>query len=171
MEKYEKNKTLRLVTAGLLIALQIVLSRVVAIEFTQYFRLGGAFLAQAVNGALLGPWIAAASSALADIIGYNLKPTGPYIYGFTFTAAMTGMFYGLFLYRKKITPVRIAKAVGLITIINHYLLNSLWLTIWFNIPYKKQLMVRILPEIAMWAIQVLVLSLVLPRLVRHLRNM
>lgn len=170
MEKYRENRTMKLVVAGILIGLQIVLTRITAIEFTQYFRLSFSFIALAINGALLGPVTAGLSSVTADLIGYLLKPTGPYIPGFTLTAGLSGVFYGLFLYGRKPTPGNIMKATVPITFVNNYLLNSIWLTMVYGIPYGVQLKVRLPAEIGMFITKTIILVIVLPRLLRRIRQ-
>ncbi|MDO5713010.1 MAG: folate family ECF transporter S component [Tissierellia bacterium] len=170
MNKYKNNRTKTLVLAAILISLQVVLTRIIAIEFTQYFRLGGAFFALSLNGALLGPVTAGLSSMVADIIGYLLKPTGPYFPGFTITAGISGLLYGIFLYKKELTWKNIAKATGAVTL-NNYFINSIWLTILFGIPYFTQLKVRLLGEIAVFIVKTIILTIVLPKIMEALKKM
>ena len=46
---------------------------------------------------LFGPGVGGAVGALSDILGYAVRPTGPYFPGFTVTAALSGVIFGLLL--------------------------------------------------------------------------
>ena len=93
--------TLRQLTvSALLIALDVVFSRVLAIN-TPLMKIGLGFAAVAVSAMLYGPAWAALTAALGDLIGALLFPTGAYYWGFTATAALTGLIFGLYLYRRE----------------------------------------------------------------------
>jgi len=55
-------------------------------------------------------------------------PKGAYFPGFTLSAFLSGAIYGLFLYKKPVTIVNVAKSVLLITILVDLGLNTLWLS-------------------------------------------
>lgn len=90
----------QLVVSALLIALDVVFSRVLAIN-TPLMKIGLGFAAVAVSAMLYGPLWAALTAALGDLVGALLFPTGAYFPGFTLTAALTGLIFGLFLFRKE----------------------------------------------------------------------
>lgn len=98
----QKNKiTLRQLTvSALLIALDVVFTRVLAIN-TPLMKIGLGFTAVAVSAMLYGPLWAALTAGLGDLIGALMFPTGAYFPGFTLTAALTGFIFGLFLYRRE----------------------------------------------------------------------
>ena len=98
----QKNKiTLRQLTvSALLIALDVVFTRVLAIN-TPLMKIGLGFTAVAVSAMLYGPLWAALTAGLGDLIGALMFPTGAYFPGFTLTAALTGLIFGLFLYRRE----------------------------------------------------------------------
>ena len=120
--------TLRQLTvSALLIALDVVFSRVLAIN-TPLMKIGLGFAAVAVSAMLYGPAWAALTAALGDLIGALLVPTGAYCPGFTLTAFLMGLCYGLFLYREQKFWCVLA-AVGVHQLVLSMLLNSLWLWI------------------------------------------
>ena len=88
------TKTLTLM--GLLIALEIVLSRFLSINAWN-IRIGFSFVPIAAAGMLLGPIPAGIVAAAADILGATLFPSGPFFPGFTLTAFLTGTLLGVFL--------------------------------------------------------------------------
>ncbi len=90
-----------LTRVAILIALEIVLNRFLSFNTMQQ-KIGFSFIAIAVCGYMFGPWIAALAGALADFLGAVLFPIGAFFPGFTLTAALTGLCFGLFLHRKKV---------------------------------------------------------------------
>ena len=86
--------------AGMLLALHLVLSLFLGVYLTQSVKFSVSFITNVITAYLFGPWMALITGALGDILQYVLKPVGPYFFGWTFNAAIGGLLYGLFLYRK-----------------------------------------------------------------------
>ena len=68
---------------------------------------------------------------MSDIVGALLFPTGGYFFGFTVTAFLTGLTYGLALYRKNFRVdknfiVRLIVSVIIVTGLYNGLLNTIW---------------------------------------------
>ncbi|SEL00092.1 ECF transporter S component, folate family [Carnobacterium iners] len=114
---------------GLLMGLDIILTRFIAIE-TPIVRIGFSFLPVAIIAMLYGPWIAGTAAAMADFMGIMLFPKiALYFPGFTLSAFLGGVIYGLILYKKPKTLKRVILAVLLTTVIVNLGLNTLWLKI------------------------------------------
>lgn len=105
-----KITTKNLTTMALLIALEIILSRFLSLSAWNT-KIGFSFVPVVIAAILLGPVYAGIVGALADFIGAILFPIGAYFPGFTLTAFLTGMVYGLFLYKQQSLP-RILGAVA-----------------------------------------------------------
>lgn len=88
------------VTAGMLLALHIILSMFLGIYLTQTVKLSVAFITNVMTGYLFGPCMALVTGALGDILQYILKPVGGYFFGWTLNAAIGGFVYGLAFYRR-----------------------------------------------------------------------
>lgn len=97
-------------------------------------RIGISFLPIAVCGMLYGPVIGGIAGALGDVVGFITKPIGYYFVGFTISAFVVGFLFGLLLYRKPITLVRVAGTVLLYTIIISLILSPIWLFIMYGSP-------------------------------------
>ena len=124
--------TLRQLTvSALLIALDVVFSRVLAIN-TPLMKIGLGFAAVAVAAMLYGPAWAALTAALGDLIGALLFPTGAYFPGFTATAALTGLIFGLFLYRREKSWLRAFLAALCNCLLVTLLLNTLMIAVFFR---------------------------------------
>jgi len=135
-----KFDTKMLVTAALLIAMQIILSRFLSINAWN-LKIGFAFTAVFVAAYLYGPWFSAAVAVIADVVGATLFPSGAFFPGFTVTALLSGVVFGVFLYKKQ-TPVRIIAAVAIDQLVLGLLLNSYWLSILYGSPYVPLLATR-----------------------------
>ena len=114
---------------GLLMGLEIILTRFIAIE-TPIVRIGFGFLPVAIIAMLYGPWIAGTAAAMTDFMGIMLFPkVALYFPGFTLSAFLIGVIYGLVLYKKPKTLKRVIIAVLLTTLFVNLGLNTLWLKI------------------------------------------
>ena len=160
-----KWDTRTLVTLSILTALEIVLNRFLSINAWNT-KIGFSFIPVAVAGMLFGPLGGAIVGALGDLVGAILFPIGAYFPGFTLTAFLTGLVYGLFLYREQTIP-RIAAAVGINQLVLSLLLNTLWISVLYGSPYGPLLVTRIAQCLILTAAQLILLPLIariLPRL-------
>lgn len=128
-----REKTKMLVTTGLLIAVQVVLSRFCSIAAWN-FKLGFGFVPIVVAALLYGPVCAATVAGVSDLLGAVLFPIGPFFPGYTLTAVLRGTVYGAFLYKKPTLP-RIGGAVLLTQGLLSLLLNSFWISFTSGSPY------------------------------------
>lgn len=155
-----------LVQVSLLIALEIVLSRFLSIS-TPIMRIGFGFVPVAVCAMLYGPVLAGVAGGLADFIGAILFPIGPYFPGFTLSAALTGVVYGIFLYRRENKWKYLVAAVCINCLVISLGLSSFWIHVLYGTPLDKLLPVRALQNSIMIPIQITVLRLLRRPLVRY----
>ena len=121
----------RLTVSALLIALDVVFTRVLAINMP-LVKIGLGFAAVAISAMLYGPLWAALTAALGDLVGALLFPTGPYFPGFTLTAALTGLIFGLFLYRREKSWLRAFLAALTNCFFVTLVLNTLMIAVFFR---------------------------------------
>lgn len=155
-----------LALSGLLLALQVVLG-MLGIMIQQTLRLSFDFLMTAASGMLFGPVVAGLQAVLADLLGVILFPKGAYFPGFTLTALLGGLIYGLALYQRPWSWPRLLLAKGLINVLLNTLLNTYWLTLLQGQAMGVLLLPRLLKNLALLPIEVallLVLAQVLTRL-------
>ncbi|MDQ9826908.1 folate family ECF transporter S component, partial [Acinetobacter sp. 163] len=88
------SRTRTITTVGLLLAIQMVLASYGVIELSDSMKVSLAHLALAPTAILFGPVAAGLQGGLSDLLGFLLKPTGPYFPGFTLSAALLGVVYG-----------------------------------------------------------------------------
>ncbi len=184
MSKKKNAKTptevlVNLVCCALLIALQVVLSRWLSFQ-TWNLKIGFSFVPVVLAARLFGPVQAMLVYGIGDVVGTLLFPVGAYFPGFTVSAVLSGLIYGLFLYKKngsyvffgkkdgqtsKVNEIlRIAGAVGLIQLICSFFLNSLWISIAYGAPFTAQLATRWPQSLGMGVVQIVLLAFVLERL-------
>ena len=159
MSKREKKHfcILLLATAGLIIAIEIVLERYLCIEAGDSSRYSLAFVARAVAGAVLGPVGAGITGGIADCLGAIIKFGSP-VWMLCITAVVRGVFYGLILH-KKITVPRIIITVLCVEGICSVVLNSFILHFSFGSPLSALFVTRGIQALIMTAIQIPVLIL------------
>ena len=163
----QKISVQKMVQIALLVALEIVLSRFLSFN-TSILKIGFKFVPVVLAAMLYGPVWGATVAGLGDLLGALLFPIGPYFPGFTLTAVLIGLVYGLFLYRE-VNLRRIVAAASIACIPLGLGLNSLWICILYEKGIWAILPGRIFQEVGMLVIQILVIWLVLPRLMNSLR--
>lgn len=160
----KKISTKVLVTAGLLVALHIILSRFCSINAWN-IKIGFAFVPTFVAAYLYGPAIGVVVGALGDFLGATLFPIGQYFPGFTLSCALTGLVFGLFLHKKQSVP-RIAAAVFCDELLISFLLTSFWISTLYGAPYLPLLGTRIVQCLIMMPIEFVGITIIMKALNR-----
>lgn len=92
-----------------------------------------AFIPLSVAGMLYGPVFGGIVGIAGDIIKFLVTPQSgsfnAYFPGFTISAFLTGVIYGCFLYKQKVTLWRVALAHLTVALFVHVLLNTFWLIV------------------------------------------
>lgn len=125
----ESLKNLRTITTtGILLAMAVAI-RSLAIHITPDLRIIFTFVPLCVIAMLYGPVISGMSAVALDIIGYIIDNRGARGYSPQLAAVvlLTGVIYGCFLYRDKISLVMIMLARGIVVLLCNICLNSYFL--------------------------------------------
>lgn len=144
-----------------LYSLKLPLSPQLRITFT--------FLPVAAAGWLFGAVPAMLVGAVGDIAGSLLFPQGAYFPGFTLTKLLSGLIYGIILYRadgKSFLP-KICLAQILVNFLLNTFLNALWLTVITSKGYTLYLAQHFIKNAASLPAEVILLFLVLRFLSGH----
>lgn len=116
---------------GMLLALRIVLgifANSTMALFSYTVKISFNLLPISVAGAMFGPVGAGIIGAAGDILSFFINSAGqPYFPGFTLNGLITGLIFGLFLYKNnsKIKNIIIASVIN--TIFVEIFLSSIWL--------------------------------------------
>ena len=149
--------TKKLIVSAQLLALDVVLTRLLAIN-TPLMKIGLGFAAVALCAILYGPWWAALVAALGDLVGALLFPTGAFFPGFTLTAACTGFIFGLCLYRRGKSLLWPILAAVLNVVLVSFLLNTAMISYISGTPYATLLKARAVQLAVMLPVQIAILA-------------
>ena len=152
------SRTRTITTAGLLLAIQMVLSSYGVIEVTDSLKISLAHLAVTPTAILFGPVVAGVQGALSDLLGFLLKPSGPYFPGFTLSAALLGVIYGLLLYKTKQSTWQIVAARLIVCVVVNIGLNTLFLTMLYGPSRLATLPLRVVKNLIQLPIDCLLLG-------------
>ena len=115
----------------------------------------------------LGPKWTILLNVLGDLIGATVFPTGAFFIGYTISTAISGLIYGLLLYKKEDNSytdrqflIRLIISVIVVSCISNIGLNTLWLSITTGKAFIVLLGARIIKEIIMIPIQIVVILFV-----------
>lgn len=156
--------TQQLVLMAVLIAANVVLSRFLSISAWN-IKIGFAFVPVVIAAIYMGPLQAALVGALGDFVGATLFPIGAYFPGFTATAFLVGLTYGLFLHKKQ-NAALIFAAVVCTELIGSLLLNTLWISILYGSPFLPLMFTRVFQVIVMAVMEVLVIGCLTSKLMK-----
>ena len=164
----QKSMVQKLAQVGLLVAMEIVLSRFLSIS-TFNLKIGFSFLPLAIVGVLYGPVWGAAAGGLADFLGAILFPIGPYFPGFTLTAMLMGASFGFFLHKNG-NLGRTVAAVAINRLPLSLGLNTLWISILYGKAFWALVPGRVLQEVILLPIQVAVVWFITQKLPTFLKR-
>jgi len=160
--------TKTIVAVGLLTAMEIVLSRFCSFAVWN-MKIGFAFVPVAAAAVLYGPLAGGAVGALGDFVGAILFPIGAYFPGFTVTAFLMGVTWGLFLHKKQ-TARRILGAVAVNQLVLSFLLNTLWISVLYGTPYPALLTARAVQTAVLGPVQFATLDVLARTLGRYVKK-
>lgn len=151
-----------LVCIAVLTAAQVVLSRFLSVQLWN-LKFGFSFVPVMLAAYLYGPVGAACVYGIGDIIGALVFPHGAYFPGYTLTAVLSGLVWGLLLY-KKIKPLKAISAVLIVQLFCSFLLNSFWISYTCGTEYLPMLATRWPQSLGYAVVHLIFIFLLLERL-------
>jgi biotin transporter BioY len=83
---------------------------------------------------MFGPVPGLVMGGAADLIGFFLKPTGPFFPGYTLDSMVAGFLYGCFFYRReKLTLWRVMAALATVTVVVNLCMTTSWISIQYGV--------------------------------------
>ncbi len=169
----ELKDTKMLVVTALMIAIRIAL-KPLAIPLGPQLSIQTAMLATALGAMIFGPVVAIPAAMISDTIGFMIYPTGDYFLPFMLTEIASTMFYALFLYRAKVSPLRVMLSrfciCFFVNIIMQQFIYAWWYVYIGNPEEAKEAILgimtlsRILKNVCMFPLESVVLTLFLKML-------
>ncbi|MBR4874773.1 MAG: folate family ECF transporter S component [Clostridia bacterium] len=149
----KKLFTPRMLTFGAaLVAINVILTKFLSITLT-FVRIGFNFLPISLGAMLFGPVSGGILALVADVLGVIIVGE-PLFWGYSVSAFLYGLTYGLFLYKKDKSYKRIALCVILQTIFIDILLGAYWGNLFFGKPYFVALIGRAADAVPMAVIKI-----------------
>ncbi|HRX42242.1 MAG TPA: folate family ECF transporter S component [Clostridia bacterium] len=146
------TNTRKLVILSLLTALTIVLARFLSFQ-VQVLRISLEFIPIMIASILFGPLAGGIVGAVADVLGYAVKPIGTFFPGFTISAFATGFIYGIFFHKKQITWLRAISGTVVKLLVVDLLMIGTWLLILYKMPLAALLPTRLIKIAVMLAVE------------------
>lgn len=127
------------------------------------------FLVNAVGSMIYGPVVAIAASAVSDTVGAVLFPSGAYFFPYIFTEIAGGLLFALFLYRARLSVLRVMLARFSVTVVCNLVLDRLFY-MWQNYLLTGKTLTfmtwpRLVKNIVTFPLQTVLLVLLLRSLV------
>lgn len=144
---------------GIMIALEIVLHRFISIQ-TPTVQIHFGFIPIVFVAIFYGPLYAGLAWAIADVLGVLIFPTGALFFGFTITAFLSGIIFGMFLYKSKSNIVNTIIAVLIINLFFTLLLDMFWIYLITGRGFMILLPERIVKCLVMIPIQIISVVLI-----------
>lgn len=166
----ELKKLRTLTFAGMIIALSIVLNSL-SVPVGENLNIRFTFLIFSLGALVFGPVTGLFVGAACDILGFVLHPSGVFFPGYTLSTMLEFFIYGLFLYRSRITILKIFLAKLIVNYGIHVGLGALWSKILFNKGYLYFFANSIIKNTIMLPIEVVMLVLLLQLLLPALTHL
>ena len=93
-------------------ALSIVLSYTTSFYITPEIKIGFSGLPNRLVDFMFGPVVGCIFGGLMDVIKFFIKPDGAFFPGYTLTAMVGGLIYGIFYYRLQIKQPQLTEETG-----------------------------------------------------------
>lgn len=146
------NTVKKITTIGMLLAIQVVLGRFVAISLPTV-KISFTFLPIVITAMLYGPLWGGAAAVMGDFLIAILGPYG-YYPPMAITALLTGIMYGLFLYRKPTSTLRVCVCIVLQSVLLSVLLQTYWLTLLTGKGFMVLVPARLLQNLVTAPVQI-----------------
>lgn len=159
---FKKLELKDLVLLGLFVALAIVLKKMTI--GSSILQIGFGFIGTVLLAYKFGPFWGSIGAMIVDIVGTLIFNSGGVFFpGFTISAIVAAIIYGIFLYEKPIAIWRIAVSTILVTIIVNIFMNTYWIA-WmanFKINFNILLVQRLAKELISPWIQMIIIYVIL----------
>ena len=148
--------------AAIFIALRVALKATyipVGDSLNVYFG----YFVNALGAMIYGPVVALVSAAVTDTVGFFTSGTGAYFFPFIFVEMAGSLIYALFLWRRKLSGVRVILAKFSVTLFVNIILNPLvmiWSYKFFNSgkSYAFITVPRVMKNVALFPVEAFLLA-------------
>ena len=153
----ELKTTSTLAVCAMLAALALILNSVASINIGPYVKIGFSSIPNQIADYLFGPITGCLFAGVLDIVKFFIRPDGPFFFGFTFNAMLSGLIYGTLLYRRPVSIKRIVIAEFFVKLVINCGLNTLWISMLYGKGFIALLGPRVIKNVIMLPIDSFIL--------------
>lgn len=165
---YTKVNAKSITIVGVLVAIEIILTQFFTVH-TWNLKIGFSFIPVVVAAILFGPVTAGLVAAIGDVVCAVLFPVGAFFPGFTLTAFLTGIIYGL-CFRKSTSLKNVLCAVLIKQLAVSQVLNTYWISFLYGSPYLPLFITRLYQTAVMILVECAVIVLITKKLIPMLKG-
>lgn len=160
----------RLIFAALVVALGIVISSLY-IPVGENLRIYFKFLVYSIGSAVYGPFVGLLVGAAGDTLGFFIHPSGAYFPGYLLSEMLGCLIYALFLYRKRITILRLFLAKLIINVFVNILLGSLWSAMLYSKGFIYYMSKSVVKNLVLLPLEVVAMTALFALLIPQLERL
>lgn len=123
LKEFRKTKTITI--CAMMAALSLILSNF-SVMITPDFKVGVSGIPNELVDMMFGPVVGMAFGGGMNLIKFFIKPDGAFFFGYTLTAIVGGLIYGLCYYKKPVRLWRVLLGHLLVIWVCNVGMNSLW---------------------------------------------
>lgn len=162
LSSYMELKNVRGITLTAMFgAISIILGSFFTIMLWDFLKVGFSFLPNEFVYYLFGPIVGIIYGAAIDILTFLVKPMGAFFPGFTISSMLTGLIYGMILYKKPISMKRVVIANIIRMVLVDQLLNTFWLTVLSGNAFMAMFPLRVLKQLIMLPVETVLLYMLI----------
>lgn len=154
---------------AIMIALKIVIG-FIRIPVSENLRISLTFIVVALEGTIIGPVAGIVSAFVTDNISFLLFPDGSYFPGYTLTAMLGSFIFSIFLYRQKITVLRLSIAKAINNYFVNVLIGSLWSSMLYGNAYIVYASASLIKNTVLLPIEIILLTVIFNLLIPALQR-
>ena len=170
----EFSSTRVLAFAAVIVALRAVM-KLFPIPVGENVNVYMGYLFNALGSMVYGPLMALVVGAVTDTLGVIIAPSGPYFLPFVFVEMLGSFLFALFLYRAKLTNLRVVLSKFSVNLLANVVLNSLLMVPYMQLFYGKNYnvfnVVRIVKNVVLFPAEGFLILLFLSALIPALRSL
>lgn len=158
---YKELRNVRCITLMAMFAAISIILGSFTIMVGDFLKIGFTFLPNEFVYYLFGPAVGAAYGGALDILNYIIKPVGRFFPGFTISGILTGILYGIIMYKRPLSIKRIIIANIVRSVFIDLLLNTYWLTILYGTSFMVLIPLRMPKILIMLPVETILLYMVI----------
>lgn len=152
INSYYEMKKITTITVTAMFAALSVICGYFTIVIGDTIKIGFSTIANQFVYFLFGPVVGCLFGGATDIIKYLARPTGAFFPGWTVSAMLAGLLYGLFYYGKPLSFRRILAAEFVVSLICNIILGTFWLHVMYGKAFFLLLPGRAFKNLVMWPV-------------------